>query len=242
MRVQEIIKKSSSPRLNPSRFNDRYYHLKRLRDEMISIMNEFLSKKTLVLVDFGCGKMPYRPLFENYVEQYVGVDLPDNKQADVHIKSGQADLPDQFADIVISTQVLEHVPDPQAYLKECYRLLKPDGLLILSTHGHWMYHPDPTDFWRWTSAGLRKVLEENQFKIIQWRGAMGLISSAIQLFQDGLMSKLPGFLRGISGCVLQFFVELFDQWHTVHEREREACVFIAVCLKAPLTACHRDLS
>jgi SAM-dependent methyltransferase len=231
LNIQEIIKKSSNPRLNPSRFNNRYFHLKKLRDELISIMDEFLSKEALVLVDFGCGKMPYRPLFENYVKQYVGVDLPENKQADVHIKNGQADLPNQFADIVISTQVLEHVSDPQSYLKECYRLLKPDGLLILSTHGYWMYHPDPTDFWRWTCDGLKKILEENRFKIVQWRGVMGLVSSGIQLFQDGLCPKLPGFLRGIFGCILQFFIGLFDQCHTGDDRKREACVFIAVCSK-----------
>ena len=44
---------------------------------------------------------------------------------------------------------------PARYLAECFRVLRPGGRLLLSTHGMFVYHPDPDDYWRWTCAGLR---------------------------------------------------------------------------------------
>ncbi len=44
---------------------------------------------------------------------------------------------------------------PGLYLSECFRVLRPGGQLLLSTHGVFPYHPDPVDLWRWTCEGLR---------------------------------------------------------------------------------------
>jgi SAM-dependent methyltransferase len=97
--------------------------------------------------------MPYRALFEPYVAKYIGVDLPSNIEADLTVAPHwEMLLPGDGADVVLSTQVLEHVETPLAYLNDCYRMLKHGGLLILSTHGYWMYHPDPHDYWRWNHA------------------------------------------------------------------------------------------
>jgi SAM-dependent methyltransferase len=93
-------------------------------------------------------------------------------------------MPDCTADVVVSTQVLEHVPDPRAYLLECRRILKPGGMLILTTHGYWEYHPQPTDLWRWTGPGLRKLVEASGFRVLDCTGLLGLASSGLHLFQD----------------------------------------------------------
>src|SRR5438552_8530308 len=134
----------ANPRLFPSRFSDRFWHLTLLRRTIQSMAGRYLSQREgLVLIDYGCGTMPYRPLLEKYVSYYIGADLPE-RTADAFIQAnGKTDLPDSFADVVVSTQVLEHVEDPGIYLNECYRILKAGGLLLLSTHGYWMYHPDP---------------------------------------------------------------------------------------------------
>ena len=68
-------------------------------------------------------------------------------------------------DCVLSTQVLEHVLSPTAYLAEAYRVLRPGGHLLLSTHGLFEDHFCPYDYWRWTVYGLRKLVEETGFKI-----------------------------------------------------------------------------
>jgi SAM-dependent methyltransferase len=67
--------------------------------------------------------------------------------------SGRCPVPDATFDGVLSTQVLEHVTEPDAYLREAYRILRPGGRLVLSTHGVWEDHGSQ-DLWRWTADGL----------------------------------------------------------------------------------------
>ena len=70
-------------------------------------------------------------------------------------------LPAEAADYdcILSTQVLEHVEDPAAYLQECYRVLSPGGHLLLTTHGIFEDHAVPRDYWRWTAVGLQRMIE-----------------------------------------------------------------------------------
>ncbi len=116
------------------------------------------------VLDYGCGKKPYAPLFSHATE-YIGADFPDNPHADVHLDPAGR-LPDLGGfDVVISTQVLEHVPEVSVYLAECYRVLEDrKGKLILTTHGIWEYHPAPRDLYRWTHEGLVHVIEAFGFE------------------------------------------------------------------------------
>ena len=181
-----------------------------------------------IIVDFGCGSMPYRKLFGQKFEKYIGVDFPANKEADLHLENGRIPLMDNSVDFVISTQVLEHVENPAAYLRECFRIMKNDGRLLLSTHGHWMYHPDPTDFWRWTKDGLEKLLEQNGWEVIKTYGLMGLSASGLQLFQDGLARRLHPRLRSIFFRVIAFLQTRLDKWNM---ESVDASVFYTVSKK-----------
>lgn len=146
-------------------------------------------------LDYGCSEMPYWDLFGAGVEM-VGADLPGNPVADVEISAdGSVPLEDASFDAILSTQVLEHVEDPVAYLAECRRLLRPDGSLLLTTHGIMLYHPDPVDYWRWTWAGLERIVEEAGFEVVRLDGIMGLASTGLQLFQDGVYHRMAGRRR-----------------------------------------------
>ncbi len=109
--------------------------------------------------------------------------------------------------------------------------MKDDGIIILSTHGHWIYHPDPTDLWRWTSSGLKKIVEDNGFKVIYFRGIMGRSATGLQLFQDGLLFKLPRFIRPVLTVFMQQFIALADKIHSQKQRDDDACIFILVATK-----------
>jgi SAM-dependent methyltransferase len=185
-----------------------------------------------VLIDLGCGDMPYRTLWMPRIAAYVGCDLPGNEFADLPIDSdGLVPLPAEHADLVLSTQVLEHVDDPQAYLAEARRLLKPSGTLILSTHGVWRFHPQPGDFWRWTSAGLRRQVEAADFRITRFRGILGPAATGLQLLQDATLPRMHRHLRRPFTRLMQSLIRLSDRWSTDEARDRDACVYFVIAVK-----------
>ena len=70
-------------------------------------------------------------------------------------------LDDGAFDLVLCTQVLEHADDPAAVVRELWRVTRPGGKVLASTHGVMVFHPNPYDHWRWTHTGLRKLFAEN---------------------------------------------------------------------------------
>ncbi|MFD2148222.1 class I SAM-dependent methyltransferase [Mucilaginibacter antarcticus] len=122
----------ANDRLSPSVFHPRYVHLTHLRDATIKIIGDLTANnKQLLLVDFGCGDMPYRSVIEPHVGKYLGVDLDMNPKAEHHIDfDSKTTLPDNYCDIILSNQVLEHVDTPSGYLKEALRILKPGAALF----------------------------------------------------------------------------------------------------------------
>ncbi|WPU93555.1 methyltransferase domain-containing protein [Mucilaginibacter sabulilitoris] len=223
----------NNSRLKPTLFSTRYVHLTKLRDATLKVMNELtVNNKQLTLIDFGCGDMPYRSVIEPMVGKYIGVDLDLNPLAEHHIDfDSKTTLPDNYCDIILSNQVLEHVDSPHSYLSEALRILKPGGKIILTTHGYWYYHPTPYDYWRWTSAGLKKTIEAEGFKVNSFHGIMGLAASGIQLFQDAILLKLPKFLVPPFAFIMQSFIRLFDKIHSQQQRDRDASLYVVIAEK-----------
>ncbi|WP_395736467.1 class I SAM-dependent methyltransferase [Prosthecobacter sp.] len=169
-------------RLEPAPGDSMYLHLSDLKLAMASVEDS----RPLDLLDFGCGGSPYRSLFPN--AHYKRADLPGTEGIDYEIKPGNAfePLPVESAsfDLVLSSQVLEHVPDPDAYLREARRLLRPGGRMIITTHGIFEDHGCPYDFQRWTDAGLARDLTRNHFEIDEvWKLTTGTRAALFLLEQ-----------------------------------------------------------
>lgn len=113
------------------------------------------------LLDVGCGEKPYSPLFTPYVSSYIGVDPVENPAAELRGPIEALPVADGSFDVVLCAQVLEHVDDPAAGVRELHRATAPGGRVLLSTHGAMVYHPNPVDLWRWTRAGLERLFERN---------------------------------------------------------------------------------
>jgi len=211
----------------------RFYYLRELRRQLEKVISLFVKNSPhQLLADYGCGNKPYQPLFDPFVEQYIGLDLALNTKADVTINpQGKIDMPDESVGFVLSTQVLEHVENPSEYLKEAHRILQKGGKLILSTHGYWMFHPDPTDYWRWTSTGLQKIVKEAGFEVVYFEGILGRSAMGLQLFQDGILFKIPQSLRFIWAMIMQPLIIFFDKIILSSSRNQDACTFILVAKK-----------
>jgi SAM-dependent methyltransferase len=113
------------------------------------------------VLDVGCGVKPYFPWFEPYVSEYVGVDIGGNPAAELEGPVEALPVDDASFDVVICTQVLEHCDDPAQAVRELRRVVKASGRVLLSTHGVMVYHPSPSDLWRWTHEGLERLFATN---------------------------------------------------------------------------------
>jgi SAM-dependent methyltransferase len=146
-------------RLKPTFDDNQYLHLSDLR----LALDKVVSSEQIRILDYGCGGSPYRSLFPN--ASYHRADFTE--VADLDFKIGEdsllRDVPAETYDKVLSTQVLEHVLHPQNYLCEAWRVLRPGGELILTTHGSFRDHGCPYDFYRWTADGLQIELKRAGF-------------------------------------------------------------------------------
>jgi SAM-dependent methyltransferase len=201
-------------RTRPARSSRNYYALVLLLEKLRRVVDSDLLEGGDRMLDYGCGNKPYRELFGGKFRNYVGADIAGNRETDLVIDSeGKVPAADESFDCVLSSQVLEHVTSPRVYLKEAHRLLRPGGSLILSTHGIWPYHPDPTDYWRWTIEGLQLEIRQAGFEIAMVQSVFGIESSALQLWQDATFERLPKPLRPIYTWAIQSVIGLIERRH-----------------------------
>ncbi len=214
----------------------RPWHRHRHHIQTLPARLEVLSRDLAVppggrVLDYGCADVPYRGFFGPDAE-FVAADLPGNPHATLTLNAdATVPVPDASFDAVMSTQVLEHVADPAAYLRECFRVLRPGGRLLLSTHGIFIYHPDPIDWWRWTCAGLHHVVEEPGFEVVRFEGIIGLLATGIQLVQDAVYWHLPRPVRPVLALCLQTLAALADRIEGERSRTMNAQVYGLVAAK-----------
>jgi len=131
--------------------------------DLNSFIQQHANANKISVLDFGAGSSPYQIYFPH--ADYRKADILEVPGLRYLIKPDST-VPetDETFDLILSTQVAEHVPNPDVYFKECFRLLKSGGKLILTTHGVWEEHGVPYDFQRWTEQGMRRDLKAAGFK------------------------------------------------------------------------------
>ncbi len=107
-----------------------------------------------LMVNLGCGVMRQ---FESVCPgRFVATDLRTLPNVDFSSDATALPLADGSADMVISLELLEHVPEPAAVLSEIARVLKPGGTVMLSVPSAVPRH-DHNDYWRFTAQGLDRL-------------------------------------------------------------------------------------
>jgi SAM-dependent methyltransferase len=125
------------------------------------------------LLDVGCGAQVFRSLLPPSVT-YRGIDTKDAKDRfgyevpDTHYFEGDDwQVPAASIDLVLCTEVLEHIDAPLPFLHKLLAVLRPGGRLLLTVPFAARWHFIPYDYWRYTPSSLRLLLTEAGFDHIR---------------------------------------------------------------------------
>lgn len=138
-------------------------------------------------LDIGAQNGPYAAFFPNRVALDVrhglGVQILGDAQA--------LGLADGTFDVVLCTEVLEHLPEPQRAIDEMFRVLKPGGTVLLTTRFLFPIHDAPHDYFRFTKYGLRHLLRH--FEILELHEEADSVGTlAILLQRLGMQAQTIG--------------------------------------------------
>ncbi len=119
------------------------------------------------ILDTCAGWEPnfYQPLFSG--KRYIKQDMQDFDPPCIDILcdiTNMKPIPDESIGLVLNCESLEHIQNPQKAIDEIHRVLRPNGLLILTTVMHFKIHRAPKDYWRFTPDGIEFLL--SRFKIL----------------------------------------------------------------------------
>lgn len=169
---------------------------------------EFLRDK--LVIDIGGKKKNKRGLFD--IDKYAKVmyvNLDESTEPDVVADAAKIPLPDESYDAVILGEILEHVPDPVAVLKEARRLLRREGRVLATVPFNVGIHGDPHDYGRYTETYWKMLAEETSFRVesIERQGTMFAVLALMlqHLFRakrrswEPLQSWLVHFLMWLDG-------------------------------------------
>ena len=120
-----------------------------------------------LVLDAGAGQRKFAGIFHK--QRYESCDMPGGFYRQKHDFECFLDAipkPDDTYDAVVNTQVLEHVPDPLAVLKELYRILKPGGVLLLSLPLNAPLHGQPWHYFHFTHYGVFELARKTGFEMV----------------------------------------------------------------------------
>jgi SAM-dependent methyltransferase len=104
------------------------------------------------VLDVGAKHSPYVSFFKH--RKYVRLDLLPDSQPDIVGDLHKLKIKDRTFDMVLATEVLEHLYDPQRAVNEMQRILTKNGLVVASTRFIYPFHPDPHDYYRFTRDSI----------------------------------------------------------------------------------------
>jgi SAM-dependent methyltransferase len=105
-----------------------------------------------------------RSYFESLEPQeYVGIDIEEGPCVDMICKAEE--VLDKFGpgsfDVIISTELIEHVEDWQNVITNIKEICKEGGIILITTRSYgFPYHPSPTDFWRYEKEDLEEIFAD----------------------------------------------------------------------------------
>ncbi len=157
------------------------------------------------IYDFGSLQVPgqeeiadLRPFFRG--KEYIGADIRSGQGVDVILDLHKIDLPSESVGTVLILDTLEHVEFPRKAIEEARRILKPNGILIISSATFFPIHDYPSDYWRFTPDAFMSLLKPFYNLVVDCAGERTLPHTVIgvgfkQNAPKDLMEKFKKRLR-----------------------------------------------
>jgi SAM-dependent methyltransferase len=189
------------------------------------------------LVDIGCGTKPYAKMAAGLVTEHVGVDHPDSPHSrdDVDLSGTAYAIPvaDSSFDTALCTAVLEHLEEPELALRECHRVLRPNGVAIYSVPFIWHLHETPRDFFRFSKYGLEYLFRKTGFEVVEMHALSGFWVTFGQMLVYYLYRFNRGPLRWLriidaAGLLVQGLAYLLDR---IDRAEQWTWMYLVVARK-----------
>jgi SAM-dependent methyltransferase len=146
-----------------------FLYWERLQKNVVRFLNDVVASNLVkpgsIVLDAGSAQEDFSNFFPECQYQTLEIDqsIPTTYHGDMGTKNEC--LKDGYFDCVMMIEVLEHVQNPFGAAQEIERILKPNGLLILTVPFNFQTH---SDYWRFTPEGLRLLF--HNFKNIYING------------------------------------------------------------------------
>jgi SAM-dependent methyltransferase len=124
------------------------------RERLESFLKSHATEK--YTLDLGSSWSPYAAHFPNR----VSCDIEARKEVDVVADAHNLPFKDSEFEVILCSEVLEHLHTPEKAASEIWRVLKPGGELILTTRFMFPMHDVPHDYFRFTESGMKYLFRE----------------------------------------------------------------------------------
>ena len=118
--------------------------------------------------------------------QWLCVNIDDLTLPEIVAKVEHVPLQSACADVVVCTEVLEHVLEPSLVIYESSRLLHSGGLFLISMPFIYHVHADPYDYQRYTASKLTTLLIQAGFGDIEIKAQGFYFTVLADMLRDGL--------------------------------------------------------
>lgn len=152
------------------------------------------------VADLGCGRSPFKEDILQAADRYIGVDwensMHDQHNVDVFSNlNRKLELPDVSVDSAMAFHVMEHLCEPERFLNEVYRILKPGSFFLIAVPFNWHLHEIPHDHFRYTPYCLEYLLNKCGFTNIKVSLEGGFFTTVTLKCNYALRRILRGPLR-----------------------------------------------
>jgi len=181
------------------------YCIKKIIDGLPSLENG-------VFLDLGCGGRPYHKYYEGMYPTVIEADYEKrSNEINLILDAQKIPLKDSTVDVILFSEVIEHLPDHRLAMDEITRVLKDGGFLIITWPFMFSMHELPWDYYRITEYGMKKLSDDAGLHLLRLYRRGGVFSLFFVLVIQIILFGLAFFERvPLLGMLFRFINRAFS--------------------------------